>query len=229
MLLAAVAAACVALGFWQIERAEASRSTAERFAAAARLPALDAPPDVPVDEIRYRRLEVRGRYVPERQFLVDNVVRDGVAGYYVLTPFSPAGGGRWLIVNRGWVEADPDRSVLPEVRVPSAERQVEGLVDSLPAPGLRLGDPAPPPAGASVAVVSYPTMADLEQALGRPLLDYQLLLDPSAPDGFERVWTVRVMSPARHIGYAVQWWLFAAIAAGAACAVGWRGLRRRHR
>lgn len=230
-LLAGVTALCVALGCWQLGRAEESRLTAARMASASELPVVGSVARSSLAELRYRKLEVRGRYVPERQFLLDNIVHNGVAGYYVLTPFEPDVGNRWLVVNRGWVPAGADRSVLPKVEIEPGKRQIAGTVNALPAPGLRLGRAPIDASEAAVRVLTYPTIAELESSLGRPLLDYQLLLDAGQPDGFERDFraSVPVLQPERHLGYAGQWWLFAAIAGGAASVIGWRELRRRLR
>ena len=40
-----------------------------------------------------------------------------------------------------------------------------------------------------------------------------ILLDASEPDGYVRNWVVRGTTPDRHLGYAVQWFAFAALAA----------------
>jgi cytochrome oxidase assembly protein ShyY1 len=55
-------------------------------------------------------------------------------------------------------------------------------------------------------------MADLAAALGRPLQSRQLLLDPQQPAGYLRDWHPTGMGPSRHLAYAVQWWLFGALA-----------------
>lgn len=227
-LLAVVAAACASLGFWQLGRAGESRLAAQRFEAALELPpARLRTADAADDALRYRRVAVTGRYVPEHQVLLDNIVRHGAAGYYVLTPFEPADGGPWLLVNRGWVAADPARAVLPDVSVDGAERRVAGVLDRLPAPGLRLGDAPAPERDAAVVVLSFPTIDALEQLLGRRLYGYQLRLDPDQPDGFEREIEAPGLPPERHLGYAVQWWLFGTIAGGAALVIAARTLRRR--
>jgi len=41
--------------------------------------------------------------------------------------------------------------------------------------------------------------------LDYPIAGYQLLLDPDAADGFARAWQPQVMTPEKHIAYAVQW------------------------
>lgn len=227
-LLATVAAVCVSLGFWQLGRAGESRAAAERFDAALALPAsrLRTADDAD-DTLRYRKVASTGRYVPDRQILLDNIVRGGVAGYYVLTPFAPDDGGPWVIVNRGWVPADFDRTVLPDITVDGRLRSIDGLLDRLPSPGLRLGEQPVEERDAPVRVRNFPTMESLAHALGRPLYAYQLLLDAGRPDGFARDFPAPGLAPERHIGYAVQWWLFGTIAGGAAIVIGARVLRRR--
>jgi len=215
------------LGVWQLRRAEESRGFAQRFAAALDEPALTRAPDELADELRFRRLEVNGRYAPDRQFLLDDRVHDGVAGYEVLTPFPLVDDPRVLLVNRGWVPADPDRRVLPDVRVDSVPRRVTGRAERLPRPGLRLGATLPGEATSPVAVVLYPTAAELATLAREPLLDYELLLDADEPAGFVRDWRAPGLAPERHLAYAGQWFLFAlgAFAAGVVLAVKTRARR----
>jgi surfeit locus 1 family protein len=204
------------LGRWQLRRAHEVEDVAARFALAAEAPPLERAPAALTEELRFRRLAVAGNYEVERQFLLDNQVRDGVAGYEVLTPFRIAADDRWLLVNRGWVAADPDRSVLPNVVVDAVAREISGRLERLPRAGIRLGDtPAAQPRGDLVVVV-YPTAQELGALAREPLLDYQLLLDDAAPDGFARGWRAPGLGPERHLGYAGQWFLFAigAFAAG---------------
>jgi len=228
VLLAAVAVVCASLGFWQLGRAGESRAAAERFDAALELPAARLRTADDADAgLRYRKVATTGRYVPGRQVLIDNIVQGGVAGYYVLTPFEPDDGGPWLLVNRGWVPAGPSRDRLPDVSVDRNPRRIAGLLDRLPSPGLRLGEPAPADSEAAVQLLSFPTIGELERMLGRRLYPYQLRLDPDQPDGFAREVSPPGLGPERHLGYAVQWWLFGSIAGAAALAIAVRTLRRR--
>jgi surfeit locus 1 family protein len=214
-----------ALGRWQWQRAAESRATAAEFAAggAAEMLAV-APHDLLDGALRFRRLRIEGEYAPGRQVLLDNMVHDGVAGYQVLTPLR-IDSSALLLVNRGWLPAGPDRRVLPDVGVASAQRRVLGRLERLPRPGLRLAAAVPDTAEA-IAVLSYPTAADLAALLGGPVLDYQLLLDPDEPDGYTRDWRAPGLAPERHLVYAGQWLLLAAGAAAAAVTIGvraWRG------
>jgi surfeit locus 1 family protein len=229
--LVLLAAAFAGLGSWQVRRAGESRALAARFAATAAQPPLTEAPAAWSDDVRFRRLSVRGRYAGERQFLLDNRVRGGVAGYEILTPFELAGERRWLLVNRGWVPADPDRRVLPPVAVDADPRGVRGRVERLPRPGLRLGGPDTVAPLGAVSVVLYPTAAELGDRLGVPLPDYQLLLEDGEPDGFARDWRAPGLAPQRHAAYAGQWFLLAlgSLGAGAALAIQARSRAERPR
>jgi surfeit locus 1 family protein len=219
----ALSAVLAALGAWQLERAGESRAVAESFSAAGEAPLLGVlPEDESPDELRFRRLRVRGAYSGERQFLLDNMVHGGRPGYQVLTPFLPRDGDRWLLVNRGWLPADPDRAVLPDVVVGAAEREVTGRIDRLPRPGLRLRSGRVPVPAPPVTVVSYPTAPELGAELGRPVFGYQLLLDPAASDGYLRDWQPPEIGADRHLMYAGQWFLLSF--AGGVAAI-WLALR----
>ena len=229
---AALALIGALLGNWQLERADANRVLRERFAAGAALPplAFDGPPATLDEDLRYRRVRIAGEYVPEPQFLLDNRVQSGQVGYEVLTLFRPAAGEPWMLVNRGWLAADPDRRILPEVGVAGGERVVVGMLDRLPRAGLALDGAVPrPEALPPVSVVSFPTAADLEALAGRSLADLQLKLDEGEPDGFERARELPGLPPERNLAYAGQWFLLAALAAAGAVYVVIAAVRRRER
>jgi surfeit locus 1 family protein len=210
---AALAAAFVALGRWQWQRAAEARELNAAFAAAVSLAPLDRPPDdADIAGLRYRTVELFGRYEPQRQLLLDNRVRDGRVGYEVLTPFRRSDREPWLLVNRGWIAADPDRKRLPAVGVGAHERPLKGRIDTLPRVGLDLPVPQDDGAASGLRVVSYPSAAEIAAALGHATFGYQILLDPGEPDGFARDWRAPGPAPERHLAYAGQWLLLAATA-----------------
>lgn len=230
-------AAFVSLGVWQLGRAEQKRALYAAFDAgdAAAL-TLDA--GVSLADDRYRTLVARGKYLTDRQFLLDAMTHSGRVGYQVLTPFAPDGARRWLLVNRGWVAAAPDRAALPDVPIETALPEgaldagaapattLRGRIDALPRAGVRLGEPATD-AGPWPRVVLFPTVDELSAILGHELYGFQVLLDPAAADGYVREWAPPPMPPATHVGYAVQWFALAAAVAVTAAVLGARKLRRR--
>jgi len=198
----------VGLGIWQLERAAEKAALYEKFETGAEQQIYHPPTSL--GDGRYRTLKVDGRYIANRQILIDNMVYNGQVGYQVLTPFQLAGFDRWLIVNRGWIVAPASRRELPAVDVGVLSRTISGKMDRLPRPGLRLEQVASSPEDWPKVMV-FPTFKDLSQALGKPLFDYQLLLDPEHADGFRRNWAPRVMGPDNHRAYAAQWFAFALV------------------
>jgi surfeit locus 1 family protein len=198
-------AALIALGRWQLQRADAKRALDDQFAAGAdatRTIDRDTPP-LP----RYQHIETSGAYDSARQVLIDNMSSvQGRAGYYVITPFALQGGG-WILVNRGWVPLGASRAHTPQVAVPSGPRELHGRTDDLPRAGLELGTRAPlaPP---YPVVASFPThdeIAGLLQEHGWSRAADVVLLDPSEPDGYLRQWQAPGFPPMRHLAYAAQW------------------------
>jgi cytochrome oxidase assembly protein ShyY1 len=202
-LVAALAFA--ALGQWQLNRAAEKRALAEDFAGAGPAVALRADNrQLP----RYQRVTARGRYDSARQFLLDNRVQGGRAGVEVLTPLLLDAGGA-VLVNRGWQPFGATREVLPDVAVAAETRTIAGRLDELPRPGIALE--APPSAGWP-RLVSYPTADQLATMFGRAIEPRIILLDADEPDGYVRDWRLPGTTPGRHLGYALQWFAFAATA-----------------
>jgi surfeit locus 1 family protein len=137
----------------------------------------------------------------------------GRPGYRVLTPLEREDGRGWVLVDRGWVPLGATREDLPDVAVDAGEREVSGVLDGLPVPGLRVGPAAAPEASDWPRVMLFPTEADVESALGANVESRIVLLDPASPDGYERIWRPSLgFGPERHLGYAVQWFAFAIVA-----------------
>ncbi len=207
----------VLLGNWQLDRAAERRALDQEFSAAG--PALPLPPAA-VTVPRYQRVSANGSYDSAHQFLLDNMSEAGQAGVHVLTPLLLSDGSA-ILVDRGWAPFGATRELLPEVAVQSVPRTVAGRLDELPRPGIELDAPA---GKGWPRLASYPKMPELAAALGRELRPQRILLDPQDPDGYVRNWRLSAMTAERHLGYAIQWFAFAATAVAIWFAL---GLRRR--
>lgn len=194
-----------ALGNWQLGRAAEKRALQEGFSRAG--PVLPLPP-ASVPAARYQRVAARGNYDPGHQFLLDNMSESGLAGMHVLTPLLLADGSA-VLVNRGWVPFGATRAVFPDVSVAAGTRTLGGRLDQLPRPPIRLEAQS---TSGWPRLVSYPQIAELAAALGRELYPQVILLDPQEPGGYARNWAVAGTTPVRHLGYAIQWFAFAATA-----------------
>jgi surfeit locus 1 family protein len=206
-------AAFVSLGGWQLERSREKQALTNAFLAGSR-DTVDATGLGFAELPRYQQVRLRGAYDASRQILLDNMPSSaGRPGYRVLTPLERSDGRGWMLVDRGWVPLGATRAELPEVAVGAGEREVSGILDGLPVPGLRVGPAAAPDATGWPRVMLFPTEADVESALGVDAESRIVLLDPGSPDGFERTWRPSLgFGPERHLGYAVQWFAFAVVA-----------------
>ncbi|MDO9106403.1 MAG: SURF1 family protein [Methylovulum sp.] len=158
-----------------------------------------------VENLRYRRVSVTGHYDTAHQFLIDNQVKNGKAGYFVLTPFISLNTNNAVLVNRGWVPLQQSRAVLPELSVHTRQATVNGRINHFPSVGLKL-------AGVEIPTNTWPSVVQvvdtgiLAKKLGYSLFPFQIELDQGLPDGFTRDWQASaLMSPEQHIAYAIQW------------------------
>lgn len=145
---------------------------------------------------------LHGRYDLSHQILLDNRVHDARLGVEVFTPLRLDAGGT-VLVNRGWLPMQRDRRQLPRAPGPEGHVSVSGLVAPPPSPGLRLGEVQKPDDWPWLT--PYLLMDLVRETLGQPLAASVVLLDPEAAGGFRREWAPAMLSPERHMGYAVQW------------------------
>jgi surfeit locus 1 family protein len=208
LLAITLIALLVALGRWQLRRAEEKRVLFDSFAAGT-----DATRLIDQGTLRlprYQHVEASGHYDEARQVLIDNMVHAERAGYFVITPFALRGGG-WVLVNRGWVPLGASRAERPAIAVEGNARRLRGRADYMPSPGIQMGTKArlAPP---YPVVAGFPSHADIAQLLGESSWSSAaelILLDPGEPDGFVRDWSAPGFPPIHHIAYAVQWFALA--------------------
>ena len=207
-----MAALFVVLGMWQLsrhdERRELGRQVATRLAApAAPLAAIDL-----TDGARFRRVVVTGRYVADEQVLIRNRSFRGSSGYHVVLPLVLDEGGA-ILVDRGFVTlADGDAG---EYRSPPpGVVTIDGILLTSEQRGTF--GPRDPEEG-RLDVASRVDIARLQLQVDEPLAPLYLLLQdqlPTVQAGAPIVADVPDPGQGRHFGYALQWFLFAAIAVG---------------
>lgn len=224
LLAVVVAAGFCALGSWQLGRAQAKRALLDQVAQVlrARQP---RPLSAAAQHDRAQQVDWaagRGHFAPGPAVLLDNQSHDGQPGVRAYRPFVPDDGGAALLVDLGWQPLDAART-MPVVPSLTGSRQIAGLLAPPPAPGLIRGMPAVQGDGDLLAVALEPAV--LAAPLGRKRLAPRVLrLDPALPIGFARDLDVlpNTLPPARHLGYAVQWFGLALAVLVTAVVLTWR-------
>ena len=138
---------CVQGALWQFDRYEVRHAKNELIRNNISLPALDeeALQSLQPSKIAFRKISMKGSFVPEKEILVRNRYFEGKYGFGVLTLFESENGKKYW-VDRGWVVAGKDALTPPSVqsvtneavlitayaRVENLESQVRGSVVALP-------------------------------------------------------------------------------------------------
>ena len=200
----------VTAGNWQHRRMLEKEAMHDRIVAAAALPPV-ALPATPRDwrEWRYRQVVARGVYDAEHQILIDNRVHAGRVGFAVVTPLR-LDDGRVVLVDRGFVPGGPSRSELPSAPPPAGRVAVSGRVD-LPQRSPYARDGVGAPAG---PVWQHLDPARFAEATGMRVLPVVLDAVGAADPGLVGDHAIPAADSERNLSYMVQWYAFAAMAAG---------------
>ncbi len=206
---AALVALTVWLGRWQADRAEEKTARQALLEARGREAPLQLTGGVrSADEIVYRHVRARGRFVPEGQIFVDNRVHAGRAGFHVVTPLALGSPGALVLVNRGWVARTAAYPRPPDVAVPEGEVTVEGLATVPPARILELSADT-----VSGSVWQNLSLSRFAARAGREVLPVVILASPPAP-GLVAVEEKPDAGIAKHQEYSLTWFSLAATVAG---------------
>ncbi len=160
------------------------------------------------ESLRFTPLKVTGRFDNKHQFLVDNKFHNHRVGYQVLTPLIPYGSTKQLMVNRGWIPMGRDRQHLPTIKPVTGTINVLGNI-SFPSPKQITLNDKTNSQGHWPKVIEKVELVSLEQDLKAPIYKLILQMKPESKHGFVRDWQVTTMPPARHLGYAFQWFALA--------------------
>jgi surfeit locus 1 family protein len=205
----------VRLGVWQLDRLETRRANNAHYLAMQSMPPLDLAVEIPstLTEMEYRAVTASGTYDFENQVAVRNQYYQGQYGYELLTPL--LFDGKAVLVKRGWIPADGNPApadwrkydqpgeikVAGVIRLGSGKPAFGGMADALPADGSRL------------EIWNNADVARIAGQMPYPILQIYIQLEtdpndatppiPSAPEF--------VLTEGPHLGYAVQWFTFAAI------------------
>lgn len=206
-LLAAVVgiALALALGNWQLGRAQEKRELKARFDALATEPPINVPgAELAAKDVELRRVEARGVFDPGHAVFVDNRIHRGVVGYHVVMPLKLEGSERHVLVNRGWIAAMSTRAELPQVRTPSGAIAVSGVAV---VPGSRMvelsGEVMEGPVWQNLTIERY------RQARPLNVQPFVIRQDSALEDGLVREWEAPDFGIDKHYGYAFQWFALA--------------------
>tara|TARA_X000000368_G_C23037420_1_gene715195 strand:- start:1314 stop:2015 length:702 start_codon:yes stop_codon:yes gene_type:complete len=187
------------LGLWQIERGQAKTVIINQFDSNLK----QDPKYLNEESKKWDRVFVEGKWDNSKQILIDNVIYKGIAGYKVLTPLKIQDSDRLILVDRGWIQGNKFRNVIPDINIPENKEVVSGILES-PELGLVLSDDLITKEWPKISQTKNPEVLLKEYADNT--YDLILLADPLLKNSLEYIKiTPTNMMPSKHYGYAAQW------------------------
>ena len=200
----------VALGLWQLDRADQKRALAHNLEQRRKLPPLVLSGELPsAEQLEYRPVAATGRWLADKTVLIENRKHQGRTGFHVITPMQLTDSGRILLVNRGWISRDQagDPAVIAQS---SGEQTIHGQANIPQPPALDLS--LPDESTETLPHWPFLTLAHFSAWSGLQVLPFMMLQSPQDDSGFVRQWPEPQANVGMHIGYAIQWFAFALIA-----------------
>lgn len=210
---AIVMALCIKLGFWQYNKAQSKIEAQYQIDQGMQLAPATLPSTIDDEEKwRYKRVSFKGEYMPEYQIILDNRVHNTKAGYQVITPVKVLDEGRYVLVNRGWVEGNPNRT-LPVIETPTGEHTFVGDLFFPLAAVFTLESTQD--INAPLQASWQPLWQHIDMQRYQSLVPFEVkpyivrLAAGEMAGGLVRDWPVPKSRITVHLGYAYQWFGFA--------------------
>lgn len=206
----------VSLGFWQLERAEEKARIGAAFEARQALPPAPLGALLAQDAatLAYRPVTLTGRFREGQYFLLDNRLQQGRYGNEVIGIVELEGRPGVALVNRGWLPADASRRTLPEAPPVPGQVTLRGQVYIPPGDPYLLAETALAEGWPKrIQAVEMDRLAASLQLDGAEMFPHLVRIDPGETGALAVDWQVVNVSPAKHQGYAVQWFVMAVVLA----------------
>jgi len=199
----------IKLGFWQIDRALEKEQRQQRISELSQRQALSLAQLLTLsglqDGINDLPIQLKGDFVGDKVFLLDNQPNKGRLGYRVYQIIESNGDA--ILVNLGWVQGSIDRNILPEISPITGQHTITGHVREVEV-GIQLQ-------AQNLTNPSWPLRVQqieldkFSQLIDKKLLPFVVYLDKKETIGYIKNWQPIVMPPEKHRAYAFQWFSLA--------------------
>ena len=224
VIAVAVAAGCVRLGLWQLDRRQQRITMNTRIASRMSAPPVSVASVADTAQSRFATVTISGALDYDNEVVLTHRGHDGAPGVDVLTPIRVAGQDSAVLVNRGWVYS-PDGMTIELHRWRDSATSFTGYVEtfaSAPNDSVRQGGVRRASYEAIARAIPYPIRKFYVVALG------DSAAGPASGPATPRI--VRLERPkldeGPHLSYAFQWFGFATIAVIGAGIVAARSMQK---
>lgn len=195
-----------------MQRADEKTQLLKQFTQNKTKPIIALPTDLSKDlkMLAYRNVFFVGTPLTDRQFLLDNQIRNGKAGVNVITPFE-RDDGSIILVDRGWIEFS--REQIPSVQLAAERVQIQGEVYIPAGKAFSLGS-MDEGMSAWPRLITHLDYTSIGERLGTAIPELTIRMDPyTTPHpvpAYLREWPEMTrLQPDRNRAYAIQWFAMA--------------------
>ncbi|HUP88139.1 MAG TPA: SURF1 family protein [Longimicrobiales bacterium] len=207
ILIVFIAAGCVRLGLWQLDRLQQKKDRNAAIHQRMQLPPVRlGSTSLDSTGIAFRQAVLSGSYDDVHTIILAGRSMDGAPGIYVLTPVRVGDAG--FLVNRGWLPSADAANVDVKGTQEIAPDSIEGLIVEFSRDPRTDRDTSE-----AFRRVWYHLNHDAAQKkFSYPIANFIVqLLPASAKRGTPRRVDVPVLDEGPHLSYAIQWFSFAII------------------
>ena len=197
----------ILLGGWQLVRGLEKQAIDRQLTAGGDSPVRLDRTTENWQTLNNQQVELNGKWLQEKVFLMENRVYNGTVGHELWAPFMLKEDDMVILVNLGW---STDVQALPIAGANDTDNVTVTGQLTLPGTGFTLG-PSYTDQSTWPRRIQYFERTELAKALGMSIAPAILVIDPGESQSLIRIWKPYVMDATRHIGYAVQWWGLAVV------------------
>ncbi len=229
----------VCLGIWQLNRANEKHTLQNLINQRSSLEPLSL--NMPFEEFApYQIVQATGKYLVKDSFLLDNIVYEGNPGYYLITPFEIMASRSVILVNRGWLPLGKTREHLPKFKTPDGVITLEGHLSHPRSKPVLLGN-INSPLSATPPLWYYMDIDFFSQINGYSVLPLVLNLKSGGQTStfsstriptedtetaLIQDWPSYDAKSGMHIGYSIQWFVFAIFALVAYIGISFKKIKK---
>jgi surfeit locus 1 family protein len=155
----------------------------------------------------FTAISVEGNFLTETPFLLENQFQNEQPGIDLLLPFKIKSDHSFILVDLGFIPKKSSKSNLIDPQFNTLQK-ITGYVKYPEKSGFILGAPILNP-GKWPLHIQQIDITNLSTLLNKPLIPFIIRLDKNNPGDYERNWILSNVLPARHLGYAIQWFIMA--------------------
>ncbi len=192
----------LALGVWQLDRAASKQYWIEQKSVGLTNEPTFIEFLANFEGQEFERLALRGHFDQQVYWWLQNQIVEGQVGQDLLVPFITLNGDA-ILVNLGWVTEDTVHQV-PEF---------DGRIITL---NGFYRKPFDLPFVNNIFVTDKPSVIEVKPSdfpYNDMVADWYLQIDPAQPEALTTHWQTSTVSPAKHYGYALQWFVMAVVLA----------------